>query len=244
MSFFVEPRVYVRRRISLPSALAAAARRLRRAEPWTRSAERALLLAGGLLLAWCGWTLAQAHAWQRYESWSLDRQRRGESASVAGYLASRVGLEREAPPLRRAPRPRADPVPPKGGLVGRLEIPRLGLSAIVLEGDDSRTLKLGIGHIPGTPMPGPSGNVALAAHRDSFFRPLDRIRASDEIELTTPTRVYRYRVKDFEVVPPDDLSVLRDTRTPSLTLVTCYPFRWVGNAPKRFVVHASRIESN
>lgn len=237
MSFFIEPRVYPRRHLRLPAVL--------RREPWTLSLERALLLAGALLLGWCGWILVQAHAWQSYESWALDRQRSGERTSVTGYLASRVGLGGGAPTRRSPPAaPRPEPVPANGDLIGRLDIPRLGLSAIVFEGDDAKTLKLGVGHIPGTPMPGPAGNVALAAHRDSFFRPLDRIRTADEIELTTPRRVYRYRVSDVRIVPPDDISVLQDTRTASLTLVTCYPFRWVGNAPKRFVVHASRVESN
>ena len=239
MGFFVEPRVYPRRRFVAPEARRNALRGAN-LPIWF---ERALLLTGALLLGWCGWTLAEAHAWQRYESWSLERQRRGETASIGRYLASRAGFG--DPEIRgAAPRPEAEPVPARGDLVGRLDIPRLGLSAIVLEGDDAQTLKLGVGHIPGTALPGRNGNLALAAHRDGFFRPLHGIRRSDEIELTTPLRTYRYRVTDVSVVPPDDLAVLRDTAEPSLTLVTCYPFRWVGNAPKRFVVHASRIESN
>lgn len=239
MSFFVEPRVYPRRELRPPEAWR------RFARGGAISLERALLIVGALLLGWCGWTLAEAHAWQRYAGWSLERQRRGETASVAQYLASRVGLgakERPAPPSPAAPE--AEPLPSRGDLLGRLDIPRLGLSAIVLEGDDAATLKLGVGHIPGTALPGPRGNMALAAHRDSFFRPLHEIRRADEIELTTARRTYRYRVSDVAIVPPEDVAVLRDTPKPSLTLVTCYPFWWVGNAPKRFVVHASRIESN
>lgn len=238
MSFFVEPRVYPRREIRVPE-------RLRRAlgGAWSVALERALLVAGALLLGWCGWTIAQARAWQGYAGWALARRQRGESASVGGYVASRVGLggrERAlAPPV-----PEAEPVPAKGDLVGRLDIPRLGLSAMVLEGDDDRTLKLGVGHIPGTSLPGRGGNVGLAAHRDSFFRPLHGIRKADEIELVTARRTYRYRVNEVSIVPPEDVAVLRDTPSPSLTLVTCYPFWWVGNAPKRFVVRASRIESH
>ena len=242
MSFFIEPRVYPRRELRAPEA----GRRLLRGGGWPVALERALLVVGALLLGWCGWTLAEAHAWQRYASWSLDRHRRGETASVTRYLASRVGLgeARTAPVPVPAAAPEAEPVPSRGDLVGRLDIPRLGLSAIVLEGDDDGTLKLGVGHIPGTALPGPSGNMALAAHRDSFFRPLHEIRRADEIELTTALRTYRYRVSDVAIVRPDDVAVLRDTPRPSLTLVTCYPFWWVGNAPKRFVVHASRIESH
>jgi sortase A len=150
------------------------------------------------------------------------------------------GRERSSTP---PPAAETEPVPAKGDLVGRLDIPRLGISAMVLEGDDDGTLKLGVGHIPGTALPGPQGNVGLAAHRDSFFRPLHGIRRTDEIELVTALRTYRYRVRDVAIVRPDDVAVLRDTGSPSLTLVTCYPFWWVGNAPKRFVVRASRIET-
>ena len=217
-------------------------RRALGAGAWASSLERALLVVGALLLGWCGWTLARAHAWQRYEGWALERRQHGEAASVATYLATRVGIgggeRRVLPPL-----PEAEPAPGKGDLVGRLDIPRLGMSAMVLEGDDTKTLSLGVGHIPGTALPGPRGNVGLAAHRDSFFRPLHGIRKADEIELVTALRTYRYRVNDVSIVRPDDVAVLHDTASPSLTLVTCYPFHWVGNAPKRFVVRASRIES-
>jgi sortase A len=232
MSFFVEPRIDPRRQVRAPGGGA-----------WAKALERALLVVGALLLGWCGWTLAQAHAWQRYEGWALARRQRGQSASVGAYLASRVGVggrERSSTP---PPAAETEPVPAKGDLVGRLDIPRLGISAMVLEGDDDGTLKLGVGHIPGTALPGPQGNVGLAAHRDSFFRPLHGIRRTDEIELVTALRTYRYRVRDVAIVRPDDVAVLRDTGSPSLTLVTCYPFWWVGNAPKRFVVRASRIET-
>ena len=215
-------------------------------EPWKISVERGLLWAGVLLLGWCGWTLAQARAYQGYESWVLDRARAGRKASVGAYLASRVGIASADAPSVAAPPPESaarEPEPSAGDLVGRLEIPRLHLSAVVLEGDDDRTLKLGVGHVPGTALPDRPGNVALAAHRDSFFRPLRGIRASDAIEMTTARRTYRYRVDSVSIVLPDKVSVLRDSGRPSLTLVTCYPFSWVGNAPKRFVVRASRVET-
>lgn len=231
--FFVEPRVY--------------RRGLFGQETWSSSAERVLFWAGVLLLGWCAWTLAQARVYQGYESWSLDRMREGRRASVAGYLVSRIGLSREsgaraAAPPAEASAAEANPRP--GDLIGRLDIPRLHLSAMVLEGDDTGTLKVGVGHVPGTALPGHRGNVALAAHRDSFFRPLRGIHPADEIEMTTPRRTYRYRVDSVRIVAPDDVDVLRDSPRPSLTLVTCYPFGWVGNAPKRFIVRASRVESN
>ena len=231
--FFVEPRVYRRGIFGH--------------EPWRISVERGLLWAGVLLLGWCGWTLARASAYQGYENWALDRARAGRHASVGTYIASRVGVGSDAlPPIAGAPpasTPAEETLAP-GELVGRIEIPRLHLSAIVLEGDDDGTLKLGVGHVPGTALPDRPGNVALAAHRDSYFRPLRRIRPSDAIEMTTARRTYRYRVDSVDIVEPSDVAVLRDTGRPSLTLVTCYPFWWVGNAPKRFVVRASRIDAD
>jgi len=232
--FFMEPRVYRRGIFGW--------------EPWRLSVERALWWAGALMLGWCGWTLARASAYQGYESWSLDRLRAGRSATVVGYLKSRAGggdAERvAAPPAPASAGSTAALAPRPGDLVGRLDIPRLHLSAIVLEGDDDRTLKLGVGHVPGTSLPGGPGNVALAAHRDSYFRPLRGIREADEIEMTTPDRSYRYRVESVRIVDPGAVEVLRDSAAPSLTLVTCYPFGWVGNAPKRFIVRASRVDTN
>jgi sortase A len=130
----------------------------------------------------------------------------------------------------------------QGELVGRLEIPRLGLSTIVLEGVDSKTLRRGVGHIPETAPPGAGGNVGLAAHRDSFFRGLKDIRKNDIIRLKTLDGSYEYRVEQTEIVTPEDTQVLANTGIPELTLVTCYPFYYVGSAPKRFIVHAQRVE--
>ena len=129
-----------------------------------------------------------------------------------------------------------------GELVGRLEIPRLGISTIVLEGVDTKTLRRGVGHIPETAPPGAGGNVGLAAHRDSFFRDLKDIRKNDIIRLKTLDGSYQYRVEQTEIVDPEDTQVLADTGLPELTLVTCYPFYYVGSAPKRFIVHAQRVE--
>lgn len=124
--------------------------------------------------------------------------------------------------------------------IGRLEIPRLGLSIIVREGVDAETLRLAVGHIPGTASPGDTGNVGLAGHRDTFFRRLRDVRAGDEVRLTTVDGRYTYRVRSTSVVAPDDTSVLDGTARPSLTLVTCYPFYFVGAAPKRFIVRAEQ----
>jgi sortase A len=125
--------------------------------------------------------------------------------------------------------------------LGRIEINTIGLTAMILEGTDARTLRRAVGHIPGTPLPGEQGNVVITGHRDTFFRPLHNIRKDDQITLTTLNRSYQYRVDSTEVVEPEDTEVLADSDDSVLTLVTCYPFYFVGPAPKRFIVRAHMI---
>jgi sortase A len=133
----------------------------------------------------------------------------------------------------------AVPVAPlDDGLIGRLEIPRLRLSVIVMEGDDDATLARAVGHVAGTALPWERGNAVLAGHRDTFFRPLKDLREGDEIRMTTTRGTFDYRVIRTEIVEPDDLSVLAPTPGRALTLVTCYPFVYVGRAPQRFVIYA------
>jgi sortase A len=126
-----------------------------------------------------------------------------------------------------------------GSTIGRIEIPRLGVTAIVRAGSDARTLQLAVGHIPGTAYPGEPGNVGLAGHRDTFFRQLRDIRPDDVIEMVTSEGRFTYRVQRTDVVQPSDVWVLDPTREPSLTLVTCYPFSYIGTAPERFIVRAA-----
>lgn len=127
------------------------------------------------------------------------------------------------------------------GLIGRIQIPRLGVSAIVREGVDDRTLRRAVGHVPDTARPGDAGNVAFAAHRDTFFRPLKRIRVGDRIRVSTPERDFDYVVSETRVVAPDDVSVLASTSESALTLITCYPFDMTGSAPDRFIVRALAV---
>ena len=127
-----------------------------------------------------------------------------------------------------------------GGLVGMLDVPRLEMSTPVIQGDDDRTLKRAVGHLPDTPMPWEHGNSAIAGHRDGLFRPLKDVKVGDEIRFRTPREEIRYRVTRTSIVVPDDVSVLEPGRS-ALTLITCYPFYYVGTAPKRFIVHADRI---
>lgn len=138
------------------------------------------------------------------------------------------------------------PAPPRAAhqiAVSRLEIPRLGLTVMVHEGVQRSTLLLGAGHVPGTAIPGEDGNVAIAAHRDSFFRALRKINVNDVIMLDTLQGTYQYSVVWIRVVNPTDCDVLAPTKDPVLTLVTCYPFYYVGPAPKRFIVRARKVST-
>jgi sortase A len=118
----------------------------------------------------------------------------------------------------------------------------LKLSAAVAEGDDDATLGRAVGHLPDTPLPWQQrGNVALAAHRDGLFRSLQHIRVNDDVRVVTPRGEYHYRVRRTLIVDPDDVWVLEPTATPGITLITCYPFSFVGNAPRRFIVRADLV---
>jgi sortase A len=117
-------------------------------------------------------------------------------------------------------------------------IPRLRLSAMVLQGVGEDTLRVALGHIPATALPGQPGNVGIAGHRDTLFRPLRLVHKNDLIVLETQSGKYVYRVQSTKVVGPRDVSVLNSKSSPELTLVTCYPFYYVGSAPERFVVEA------
>jgi sortase A len=186
--------------------------------------ERALVALGSACLMWVGAISMQAVAYQAEQNARLAR--RGPSSD---HLA--VDRNRDV-----ATQPGDANVP-----IGRLEIPRLGLSAVVMEGDDEHTLNVAVGHLPDTPLPWQEGNAALAGHRDTFFRPLRRLQDGDEIRLVTPRGTFRYRATRQVVVEPDELWVLNPSPAAALTLITCYPFDFVGPAPQRFVVHAERI---
>jgi sortase A len=179
--------------------------------------ERALFALAAVLL---GWYLLQ-HAITVYEQAAANRELESVHLAVATPAAR-------------------DARPPVGALVGRVDIPRVGVSAIVREGDDTATLQHAVGHIPDTALPGEPGNAGLAGHRDTFFRGLRNVRAGDRISVTTPAGVIEYVVRGTRIVDPDDVSVLNPTEPQTLTLVTCYPFNYIGSAPRRFIVHAER----
>jgi sortase A len=129
-----------------------------------------------------------------------------------------------------------------GEIIGKVDIPRLKLSAAVAEGDDEKTLRKAVGHLPDTALPWHTrGNFAIAAHRDGLFRRLENIRLDDDVRVVTSRGEYHYRVTKTHIVDPDDVWVIAPTQVPTITLITCYPFSFVGNAPRRFVVQAELV---
>jgi sortase A len=126
----------------------------------------------------------------------------------------------------------------EGDLVGRVEVPRLGISSVLLEGVSDATLRVASGHIPGTPLPGEGGNAGIAAHRDGAFRALEGIATHDRIRVRTAAGERTYRVALTAIVEPNDTRLLGPAGSDAVTLVTCYPFQYVGSAPQRFVVRA------
>lgn len=133
-----------------------------------------------------------------------------------------------------------EPEAQQGRPIGLIEIPRLGLSSVVLEGDDTAALLLGVGHLSDTPLPWHDGNTVLAAHRDTFFRPLAHIRKNDVIKFSTADAELEYVVTELRVVEPTAVEVLEPTSAATLTLITCFPFDYIGPAPQRFIVRAER----
>ncbi len=177
--------------------------------------------------------------YQTYESREFDRTaHRGAAVFVAPNVETAptghvVRTSRKSVPSSRAPSASA--------LIGRLSVPRLHLSAMVREGVDGNTLQLAIGHIPATALPGQAGNVGVAGHRDTFFRGLKDLRNKDEIQFSTLSGDFRYVVESLMIVEPDNVKVLAPSSENVLTLVTCFPFSYIGNAPKRFVVRARQV---
>ncbi len=131
-----------------------------------------------------------------------------------------------------------EPAPPRGALLGRFAVPRLGLSYDLLEGTDDATLDRSIGHIEGTGLIGSSGNIGIAGHRNTHFRKLEWIRTGDEFILVSHAGEFRYRVTWAQLYPPEAVHVLDPSQGPAITLVTCFPFEYVGSAPLRFIVRA------
>ena len=181
--------------------------------------ERALLVVGVGLLAYAGAIYAYREAYQIYLTWTFVTE-----LPVSWQPSPTIAVAEGMP-------------------VANLEIPRLNLSVVVLEGVGDNILEVGAGHVPQTSLPGKSGNVGIAAHRDTFFRPLRNIQRNDVVRVTTTAGVFDYAVEWTRVVKPTDVEVLNPTEKPSLTLITCYPFHYVGSAPDRFIVRGRLIST-
>jgi len=223
--------------------------------------ERLLLAIGLLSLGIVAFAVIDARWFAYQEGQRLDRALRARaSAPAAGRTAGTAGggtAAGTAAPGARPPASDTDrldtfhpgaagapPAAPEGSVIGRIEIPRVGISSLLLEGIEGSTLRHGVGHIPGTALPRLPGNVGLAGHRDTVFRGLKDIRKGDLITLETLEGSFRYAVDWAQVVDPDDVSVLTVGNRPQLTLVTCYPFYYVGSAPERFVVRAHLLATD
>ncbi len=179
-----------------------------------RWAQAASFTASLILLGYCCFVMVDAKLFQQSEDPTMRKQR--------------INLA-------------ANPVW-QDGTLGRIEIPRLGISALIVEGTSYTALRRAVGHIEGTSWPGRPGNTGLSAHRDTFFRPLRNIRKNDLISLTNSELGFRYRVIETRIVKPSDVTVLEPNGKEILTLVTCYPFYFIGPAPSRFIVRAERID--
>jgi sortase A len=171
---------------------------------------RGLFIAGLLALGYVTYIVIDAKAYQAIEHRQLERARPNADARAVV----------------------------DGSAIGEIQIARLGLSAIVAQGDSPAVLRRAVGHLAESAWPGETGNVVLAGHRDTFFRPLKRVRTGDLIILRTHAGQFAYLVESTAVVPPSNLQVIEPTSRRTLTLITCYPFSYVGPAPDRFIVRA------
>lgn len=197
--------------------------------------QRGLLVLGLLLLTLWSTRFLESRRYQSVQSEKLDKAlREAERDPSGGFRRSAV----YAAPGSRGP---SETTLAKG-ILGRIEIPRLSVAAIVAEGADAKTLSRAIGHVSSTALPGEPGNCALAGHRDTFLRGLRDVKVDDVIQIVTLERTYTYQVEWTVVVDPHRVDVLDSTSTRSLTLVTCFPFAYVGHAPKRFIVRARQVD--
>lgn len=210
-----------------------------------RGGAAAFALFGFGCLVWVGWTIGESTVVEAREGRRLAQAREALTEEAPARAPTLEGSQ--AAHLGRDAAASDDPgweELSEGDLVGRIGIERIDVSAIVLAGTSRRTLRRAVGHIPGTALPGEPGNVGLAGHRDSFFRELGDVEPGDHITLETIRGDVTYRVDSTFVVDPSDVHVLDPPENGEIvTLVSCYPFYYVGPAPQRFIVHGHRVES-
>jgi len=212
-----------------------------RTQSFLRWSPYPFFIVGILLLGYGGFVLLDTWLFQACQTWRFQQALKSSKPAIGSVEQLHPS---PLPARAEADRARAESLGINGHTgspLGRIEINSIGLAAMIMEGTDRKTLRRAVGHIPGTPLPGQQGNVVITGHRDTFFRGLRNIHKDDEITLTTLNGSFRYRVDSTQVVEPEDTEVLDDSDDAVLTLVTCYPFYFVGPAPKRFVVRAHRI---
>jgi len=204
-----------------------------RAQRWL---SRLLMAFGAACLLFYAFSTIRTSLFQREAKAQLER-------SMAAPVPPEVPVPAapESPTITRPAAPSKSSALARGSVIGRVDVPRLHLSAAIAEGDDDSTLDNAVGHLPDTPLPWQAGNSAFAAHRDGLFRPLRDVQVNDEIKMVTARGEFVYRVKKTQVVNPEDVWVLAPTRAATITLITCYPFSFVGHAPQRFIVQAERV---
>lgn len=230
-----------------------------------------LYVIGICALGYYAYTLSDQYVYQAFENWAFDQQIAGRPAVTFGdYLREKTPFgflvgEKAAPSEKTTAAETATPSqspeqlrPPRGSLLGRVEISRLNVSAMVREGVDANVLGIAVGHVPSTSLPGQTGNFAIAAHRDTLFRALKDIKKHDLVTFQSPSGTYTYEVAATKIVKPSDTTVLQrdggglipfSENDPAddhklLTMITCYPFYYVGAAPKRFIVEATLVSTN
>jgi sortase A len=204
------------------------------------SAAVIVLSAGATCLTVVGARVIRASSFESAETAAVIsiHESRAHGHEAPGPVASARGAEVGGAPGRLS----AARLPELAqGVLGIVAIPRLGVSAVVREGADHDTLAVAAGHIPGTAVFGQGGNIGVAAHRDGLFSSLGLVRPGDLVKVTTLDASYEYRVAGTRIVTPDQVEVLAPTHRETLTLITCYPFHYLGPAPERFVVTAHRI---
>lgn len=211
---------------------------------WLRRIEFALFACGVALLAFWGGAQLQSTIASRKavrDFIALDSAgltsgdpMRAETGGTSG-MGAEFGLRDE----QRVSANRSKSVTRHGGALAVLRIPKISLEVPVVRGTDSLTLNYAVGWISGTARPGEQGNIGIAGHRDTFFRGLKDVRVGDSLQLQSSGETAIYVVDGIRIVNPRDVGVLKPRSLATLTLVTCYPFYFVGNAPKRYIVSAT-----
>jgi sortase A len=188
-----------------------------------------LLVAGLCALLAAGWALLGGKLYQATQK----RQQWVEPGPAIPVATRQLPRATTGHRLLQSVLPKRDPL-----AIGELEVPRLGLDVVIREGVDDDSLRKAVGHLPFSALPGEAGNFVLLGHRDTFFRPLRGIERGDTIRVRAAAGSFVYKVESIQVTEPDSPGAVEQTREPVITLITCFPFEYIGSAPRRFIVRA------